>query len=557
MSEINKKFDFIEIFLILSTVFLGLFQEFLACIAGAVLCIYLSVFCINNKKIVFYWNITSASVLSIVLFYGLSVFWAVDSGDAVLGFFKFLPLAFFLLVVMQKSEVADDFTKKIPLLAAFMTISSLILMQFQSLKKYFSVAGRLSGFFQYSNTFALFLLIALIIVATKEKFAVSDFLVLPVLLLGIVYSGSRTAFVLMLIVILALILFKKNKKHRIVLASFVATVIAFATVYALLTNNFNSIGRFLTISLRESTFVGRLLYFQDAIPVILKHPFGLGYLGYNYMQYSFQTGLYSVRYIHNDFLQLMLDVGWLPTVLFVTAIIKAFFKKGVLLRKRLLILVISAHTCFDFNFQYLAIFMIFILLLDYKDGNKKEFSVSKITVMTAAMILTALFAYIGTVNALFYFKQYETATLLYPYSTQCNMALMQSQEMADAVKTAEKITGSNKYVYLPYRIKANKEYLNGNFKNVIDYETTAIKLSPFTVETYEEYCRMLINGIYLYEKAGDKYSADICKKELLNTVNALNNISIKQSRLGKMIKDQPNTELSEEIIQYVQTIEKE
>ena len=46
-------------------------------------------------------------------------------------------------------------------------------------------------------------------------------------------------------------------------------------------------GRFLTTSLHSSTLLGRLLYAQDALPVILRHPFGLGYRSYTYMQGSF------------------------------------------------------------------------------------------------------------------------------------------------------------------------------------------------------------------------------------------------------------------------------
>lgn len=549
-----KKVDFIEAFIIFSTMLIGLFNEFLACAAGVIICIYLLILSMKQRKTVFYINITSISVFAIVLFYGLSTFWAVDSGEALIGFFKFLPLALFVILAMQKSEPLDSFFRYIPISAVFMTAVSTVLMQIPALKSYFSVAGRLSGFFQYSNTFALFLLISVIIIATKDKLTVADFLMLPILLFGIIYSGSRTAFALMIVTVLALIIFKKNNRHRIVLAALVTAAIVLSALYALFTDNFYSIGRFLTISLTESTFVGRLLYFKDALPVILKHPFGLGYLGYSYMQHSFQTGVYSVRYIHNDFLQLFLDIGWIPTLLFISAIIKSFLKKGASLRKRLLMFIITAHTCFDFNFQYIAIFIIFILLLDYKDGTEKEIGVSKFAVITVTALLTASFTYIGIAQTLLYCKQYDTANRVYPYSTQCDIVLLQTQSNKDAAKTADKIIKSNKYVDFAYRIKAREAYSNGDFKNVIDNEKKAIEVAPFTYEIYEEYCYMLINGIYLYNKTGDKYSSDICRKELAATVEQLQNLTEKQSRLGKMIKDQPNTELPEEIIQYVETL---
>lgn len=53
--------------------------------------------------------------------------------------------------------------------------------------------------------------------------------------------------------------------------------------------------RFYVFSIKESTFVGRLLYYYDALPVIRKNPFGLGYMGYYYIQQSIQTGVYFVK----------------------------------------------------------------------------------------------------------------------------------------------------------------------------------------------------------------------------------------------------------------------
>lgn len=551
-----KKLGFTEIFLVFSIMLMGLFHEFLSCIAGIAICIYLMVLIKKRGKLFFYTNIASVAVLAIVLFYGLSIFWAVDKGDAVIGFFKFLPLALFIILVMQRTESTDVLLRGLPICAVFMTVISAILMQIPALKNYFSVAGRLSGFFQYANTFALFLIIGLIIIATKENLAVMDYVMFPILIFGIIYSGSRTAFALLIFTVLALALFKKNNKHRLLFTAAVIIAVAVAAVYALVTDNFYSIGRFLTISLKESTFVGRLLYYRDALPIILRHPFGLGFLGYSYMQNSFQTGVYTVRYIHNDFLQLTLDIGWGPTLLFVAAIIKSFFKKGSSFRKRLLLLVISAHTCFDFNFQYVAIFIIFILLLDYKDGIKKEIRLSKTALMSVGIVISVLFSYIGLSQAFFYFKQYDIANSIYPFSTRCKIAMMQLQNREDAIITAEKIIDSNEYVYLAYRVKAGEAYSNGDFKKVIEYENKAIELSPFTYETYEEYCYMLINGIYLYNQAGDRYSSSVCEKELVSTVNKLQFLSDKQSKLGKMIKDQPKTELPEEIMNYVEEFEK-
>lgn len=553
-----KKFDFMSSFIILCICSVGLFHEYLACFAGLILSIYLATCMHKNNGIKLHFNMCLLSVTLIVISYGVTTFWALDKGAALIGFFKFLPLLLFLISVMQKSKEADDYLSLLPYIATVMTVASAVWMQIPVFEKWFSVSGRLSGFFQYSNTFAIFLLASLIILVTKEKLEKYDILMILVILFGIFYSGSRTVFVLMIVSVIGIVLFNRNKKIKTALLCVTIVVVAIAVIYAMVTDNFSTIGRFLTLSLKESTFVGRLLYFKDALPVILRHPFGMGYLGYYYYHHSIQTGVYTIRFIHNDFLQLLLDIGWIPVIVFVVTIFKAFFKRGGSLRKRLLILVMTAHTCFDFNFQYIAIFMIFVMLLDYKDGKEKCVNGNKIANVMFASILSLLFFYFGFVQVLTYGEQYELSNKIYPYNTQNHIAILsENKNLYEIDDVADTIINNNGYLAIAYDVKANIAYSKGDFAQVIKYKKQSIDVSPFTYQAYEDYCYMLINGIYLYEKNGDKYSADICKKELLSIVDRLDNNKEKLSELGKMIHDQPKTELPDDIISYVEVIANE
>lgn len=550
-----KNINFVQCFILVSVFAMGLFHEFLSCIAGMVLCVYICVYAYKNKKLTFYMNVSSASVLLICLFYFLSCFWAVDKGSAVFGVFKFLPLLLFLLVLMQQKNDGVEYLNLLPYAGAVMTVISAILMQFSSLEEMFSIAGRLAGFFQYSNTFALFLLVSMIITVTKEKYTVVDFVLLPILLFGIIYSGSRTVFILLIVAVFSLLIFGKNKKLKLSLVITLAIVIVIAIIYAFATDKFYAIGRFLTISFTESTFVGRLLYFYDALPVIIRHPFGMGYMGYYYFQHSIQTGVYTVRFIHNDFLQLMLDIGWLPVVVFCVAILKSFFKKGTSLQKRLLMFIICAHTCFDFNFQYVAIFMIFIMLLDYKDGKKYEFSPSKIVNISLAITLSISFLYIGIAQALCQFRQHELSNKIYPWYTQNHVVLLTDCEDFEKIEAlADIIIKNNEYVSLAYNAKARCVYMQGDFENVVKYMDKAIKTSPFTKVTYDDYCQMLLNGVYLYEEVDDDYSAQFCLEKYNKVKETLEKNDERLSSLGKMINEQPETELSEEILEYAEEL---
>ena len=551
-----KKYDFLSIFLICSLFAAGLFHEFIACFAGVALCIYSCIYIIKNKKVSIYLNLCSLAVSVISLFYFVSTFYALDKGSAIIGFFKFFPVLVFLFIAMQEKKNPEDYLNIIPPTASAMTVVSAILMQIDPLEKWFSVSGRLAGFFQYSNTFALFLLIALIIISTKDNIRKTDFVYIPVLLAGIIYSGSRTVFVLLVVSVIAVIIFSKNKKFKLALSGISAAVIIGAVIFALVTDNFRSIGRFLTMSFTESTFVGRFLYFADALPVILKHPFGIGYMGYYFFQHSVQTGVYTVKFIHNDFLQMMLDIGWAPVLLFVAAIVRSFFRKGATLQKRLLILIISTHTCFDFNFQYVAILMLFVLLLDYKDGKKIEFSINNIINISITSVVSLLFIYIGLTQAFTYFEVYETADKLYPWNTMNHMAILSKKNTPDE-NLADKIIENNGHLAIGYTTKAKLAYSDGDFEQMIKYQDKAIEVSPFTYKTYEDYCYMLINGIFLYSQNGDTYSAEVCADKLLSVYKKLEQLPEKLSKFGEMIEEQPNTQLPEDIINYIKELKNE
>ena len=545
--KVNK----ISLILMLLLSLAGLFHEFVSCAAAALLCFYLLyLYCKNGFKL--YLNPISVSITAITAFYLVSSLWAVDGGAALTGFFKILPLPLFLIALMQEECDYSTVLKPVPYFAAAMTVASALLMQFNLLKDYFSVAGRLSGFFQYSNTFALFLLVSIVILAEKESFKPWDLITVAVLLFGIIYSGSRTVFALTVVTVLALIIMVKNKKVKLSLLLISALLVAAAAAFALVTDNFSAIGRFLTTSFTRSTFVGRLLYFYDALPVILKHPFGLGYMGYYYTQQAFQTGLYSVKYIHNDFLQLLLDIGWLPTGAFVYALVRSVFKKGISSYKRLALLIICAHSCFDFDLQFTAVFMLLLCFTDYSSGRSYELKGAKAAVTVSAVLTAALSVYMCTALALYHYNMPSASLKLYPLNTQAKITLLQAEkDLPKAQALADDIIKHNKYCSAAYGKKAVAAYSEGDFKKVMEYGDKALDLAPFSYTTYENYCYMLINGAMLYQKAGDRYSADVCTQKLAEVAERLDKSTERLSYFGKRIKDRPQTELPEEILKYL------
>lgn len=558
MSKLKAFFldrGFIEIFLAVSLLAVGLFYEFLSCAASIALCVYLIYTIKKNGGFVFKKNLGGITAVIIPLFYGLSAFWAVDPGMAFIGFFKFLPIALFTLVIMQFKKDGMEYLDILPTTAALMTVVSGLLALIPPISEIFAPAGRLAGFLQYSNTFALILLVSVIITATKEKLNVVDHIYLVIFLLGILLSGSRTVFALTLLAIVLLIIFHKSKRTKLTLLIITAAGIAAGVLYAVLSGNFDTIGRFLTTSLEESTFVGRFLYFYDALPLILNNPFGTGYLGFYYLQQSIQTGLYSVRYVHNDILQIMLDIGWIPAVMLIAAVAHSFFKKGTSLQKRLILLVMTAHCMFDFDLQFIAVFFIYILMIDCEKGKEYRLKGFSITRQIPSIIIGCSSAYMMTALAAAWTNSHAFSNALYPFNTDVSVALL--TEETDPVqmdKLADKIISQNKYVTVAYSAKAAYAYSNGDFTNVIKFKDLALQNAPLIYEEYEGYVIMLLTGYELYMQANDIQSAEYCRTKIAEVVNALNSVNSKLSVLGKKIDDQPHTQLPQELLQYIDNL---
>lgn len=549
---LNEKIDFVHLFLIGAFCAVGLYNEYLCCFAAAVLLGYLIYTVIRKKRIFYYINLPVIAVTAVTSFYFLSVLWAVDKGEAFLGAFRFLSPLLLMLVVMQKENNAEKYFDILPSFSVFMVIVSAILSFIPSTESLVEIAGRLCGFFQYSNTFALFLLISLIICITKQKLKAYDFLCIAVLLFGIIYSGSRTVFVLSAVSILAVIIFSKNKKVAAVVFSvmLVAVIVAVVTAYA--TDNFYSIGRFLTISFKDSTFVGRLLYYIDALPQILRHPFGMGYAGYYFTQQSFQTGVYSVFSVHNDFLQLMLDIGWIPSALLIAAVLKTFFSKKTDFKKRLLLFVMCAHSFFDFDMQFIAMYMLLILLLDFDDGEKKLLKINKVFMTSAFAVCSAVCLYIGCMQTFSFFGKYEISSAMYPYKTRDSIMLLVSEtDMNKTEKIAEKIISRNEYVAVAYSAKAKIAFSKGDIHSMIENKEKALNVSVFEYDEYVDYCNMLIYAISLYEEAGNENSVAFCVKKLVEIEEKLNANEERLSYFGKMINEQPTTQLPEDVHAFI------
>lgn len=500
----------------------------------------------KNKKFTLYLSDSLMAVCLLVLCYGISFLWAKDRGMAVWGAVRFIPVGLFVLAILQqKGSDISDIYRYVPLSAAMMTVAALVLQFVPGLAELVTVDDRLAGFFEYPNTYAAFLEVALIISATdpaRRKWAAWMDIVL---ILGVFASGSRTAFVLLILLLLLLCMVKKDRHYILTVASaFLGCMIL--TVLANRLDWNTTSDRYLTISAQSSTLLGRFLYFADALKIIAKHPFGLGYLGYHAVQGSWQSGVYDVTYVHNWLLQLLLDVGWIPAILFLAAVVRSFFAKDAGWRSRLIILVILGHGMMDFDMEYLSMWLLLLPALVFRVGKPisiKRGGKAAIAVGAAAGLICV---WLAAGDGLYHAGQVDLCLKITPFHTQAlEYRLTRIRYAQELDEAADRILELKPGSSVAHSAKANAAAAAGDIHTMMEQKEQAIACGRYRIEEYCDYFDKLYTAMQWYLEAGDIQSAEFCADKLQSIPVMLSELEETTSPLAWKIADQPQLELPE------------
>lgn len=530
----------LAVFTALAPFVTGLFYEWQSALAALFLLAYLLYVRKTVGKLRFPAGSALFAALGLCVLLLLSPLWAVDRGMAIFGLVKFLPLPLFVFALGQTEP--SDRERLLDWIApagALMVLLSLPLSYVPVLRDYLTVNGRLAGFFQYPNSFAAYLMTGLILLSPKLGKDWKTLACFVLLLAGILLSGSRAVFVLTVLALVLIALFVLKGRERRLLLLCGGGVLAAALVYALLSGNLTAVGRFLTASLRSSTLLGRLLYAKDALPVILRHPLGLGYLGYHYSLGSFQTGVYSLLNIHNELLQLLLDAGWLAGGLGLWALWAGFRRWKGAPEKRIALALLCAHCLFDFNLQFLALDFVLLLFLD-TDG-KKQPKPERLRFFPAFCgLLAALCLWLGADSFLLRTGRNEAALKLYDGCTEARIALLPEAETAEEMETlADGILARNDYVSLAHSAKARAAYSRGDAAQMIVSKQRAIDTAKYSNEEYEDFREMLTHCLSLYEAAGASEDAETCRALLADIDEQKQAVLAATDPLAWLLDDKP------------------
>lgn len=521
-----------------------------------ILCSSLVYLCMAIRKKQYLYLMDRKSHLGTVLIFvsgTISIMVGIDRGESVYGFLRLIAILVACIAIWQ---MEDDEKKlllsKLPLIGIMMMVCC-IFHNSTLFHNWVSRSGRLSGVFQYSNTMALFLLVG---IAAAEYCPLREKRITQMILAaGLFGTGSRTAFVLLCGYLLFRLIKYGGKSKWICL--FVIGIAGTIWVLTVSGKNLYGFGRFLRLGAGESTFQGRLLYWEDACRMLLKHPFGLGYMGYFYLQQAEQTGVYSVRFVHNEWLQWLLDYGILAGF---GGAIFLIGRKGIRkltnMEKEMLGL-IALYSFFDFHLQFWSI--LFLLLLLVPKGNRKCFcrwdGWKKYPLLIGASL--SVFLLVSAVLADYYAGagNYRYAVKWNPFSAQYKQdCLLQMETLEEADNYADELLEGNQYLYVPYYIKSNEAARKRRLDAFIENRKKVLKLRKYKIEEYEEYFEILLEWYVDAYRNNDISVLEQCREAMQEIPVLLNDVKRETNVRAYKIREKPALELKKEYLEILNSL---
>lgn len=489
----------------------------------------------------------------------ITIPFAVDSGMAALGAVKFLPVSFFLLLMQSETEESRNRIFDILPDAAAVITALTMLAWITPLKETFFINDRYSGCFQYANSYAAFLMVCIFLLAFREnanrleKYKTGAEAIL--LMSGILLTGCRAVFFLLILGLLiqvATALRKKDKWILYVLPA-IAVVILAGLAIAAWSGDMYSFARYTQIHLKSSSLMARLLYNIDGSKMLLSHPWGLGAKGFLFYQGSVQTGNYSATYVHNELLQMALDVGIIPAVLAGIGYIKLLIGKRTSHRNRIILLTLGIHVLFDWDFQFPVLLMILSGLIC--EESKKEISLDNMRKRLAVSIVTISIMcslWMGTASLLEFLQKYEAAASVYPWLTSSQMRVIsQNADNAKKYAAAEQICKQNDYCTIALQCMAEKKAQEGDLDSMVSYAKKAMQSSRYNKEGYEIYIYMLSYAIEIGNAEGKTESTYKYLQAVREAQTQIHKVEEETSVYAKYLYNKPEIKLDEQYTTYL------
>ena len=267
--------------------------------------------------------------------------------------YALFPLAYIYFTSIHTNKSDDIFYKVFILIMVFGLLGVLGISPLPGMTA--PLTGRLQSFVGYPNTAALVMGIGAFYATEKFKQTKSkpQLILLAAFAAGLILTLSRVTFVTFAVIYLLYIFPAVSLKIKLAATSGLAAIWGILALFD---------SRIINISLFAPTLVERYISYFDALGIMLLHPLGLGVSNWQFMQFYYQSAPYSVRFIHNFYLQIGLDGGFLALGI-VLALLALALLKGKRNVHFYIILFILSGAFFEVHFNFGLIIVYFAYAL--------------------------------------------------------------------------------------------------------------------------------------------------------------------------------------------------
>lgn len=546
----NTDTTLISLLLFILPFFKGMHDTLTVIIMAAIMIVAIIIKSRKNKEFCCSFDFNFIIILIWTASYLITSFYAVDKGMAFLGALKMLSIPIFLLLYFQydiTKERKNNIFKAVSYSGVFMTILSLLLAPFPKFTTFFFASNRLQGFFNYANSFGLWLLIGIIILLFQEKLNKKDIASLIILTLGIVLTNSRAIIILTVLAFIISFFFTKLEKKKYITISLSLIAIGISLILLL---NFLNINSRLSDVTSSSEFLTRFLYYEDALSQIIKHPCGLGHQGWWTIQPVIQTGVYDCQYVHSAPLQIMLDVGILPCILLVILIIKTLFDKKVSSMEKVILLFMLAHAMIDFDFEFLVIIYLITILQSY---TIKSFNAKAPQIILSALAL--LFIYFIFPLSFFEAKNAKLAYTFYPnYTFALRNQMLNTNDSDEKLELAKRANKLDKYSYDIYLSLHEVALENGDTEEAYKYIKKVLDANKYSMVAYIKYLNFLETAMYEYMDTGDDENTKLYMERIIEVEELIQKALDETNPLAFESNHPPLLDIPEEIQAFIDEV---
>ena len=234
-----------------------------------------------------------------------------------------------------------------------------------------------------------------------------------------------------------------------------------------------------------STAFQRLSYSYDALTLIFKHPFfGFGAGSWRFLQYTVRSSAYEVGYLHNGWLELTIENGWILSLL-LFGVTVLYISTGIRRKSDSFcpaLILLAAHAVFDIDLSFGVMTTFWGILLSAVSNEIDRNQSTEISggrfflnggIKLAAALIGVGCVYYGSAELAFT-KSFEKAYISGSHEQAYEIALRYEKTFP-------------RYAVPPYWLASLLQEQGADEKDVRYYLEQAAMLSPYDTEKYERY----------------------------------------------------------------------